>query len=135
MPSGELQWIRHALSVARQAGCTQVALEHNGIAFEATLEPRKAKRAAPSATAAIETAPADDVKAITSPSVGYFRAEGEPLTVGQAVKVGDIVGSVLALGHANDVECGLTGEIVEILVEPDQAVMYGQEIARVKVKP
>ena len=45
---------------------------------------------------------------------------------------GEIVASIAALGLNNDVESPVSGEIIEVLVKPDQAVEFGQALALVK---
>ena len=69
---------------------------------------------------------------VKSPCVGYFWAAGRPLAVGDSFEAGDIIASVSALGLANDVEAPATGTLVELLVEPEQSVEFGQVLARIR---
>ncbi len=127
-----MEWIRHALGVARANGFAEVELVVGDVEFTAHLS---AKPAAPKAMTAIADLPvADETVAIKSPCVGYFRSGKEDLRPGRRVESGEIVALVAALGHATDVESKVSGEIVEVLVQPDQPVEYGQPIARIKVK-
>jgi biotin carboxyl carrier protein len=69
---------------------------------------------------------------IRSTLVGYYRPTKTPLAVGERVQHGQVVAIVSALGIANEVESTLSGEVVEVLVEPDQPVEYGQALALVR---
>ena len=62
--------------------------------------------------------------------VGYYREAKEPIAVGRTIRKGDPVGTIEALGIVTDVTSKVEGEIVEVLVEPGQAVEYGQVLAR-----
>lgn len=129
MPNPEFEWIRHALAVAREAGYSEVELEHDDIEFEAVLEPRVKAPATPAAEAAV---PADNFKAIESPYVGYFRG-GDGFAAGKTVESGSVVAQIEALGHRNDIESKHSGEIAEVLVADGDPVEYGQVLAKVKV--
>lgn len=123
----DLDLVRHALDAARQHGYAEVELGVEGAAFRARLA--RVPKAAPVAAAPVDDAP----KAIQATLVGYYREAKEPLAVGRTVRVGDIVGVVEALGIVTDVASKVAGEVVEVLVEPGQAVEYGQALATVKL--
>lgn len=125
--------IRHALTVARAAGCTELEMSIGEMEFSARLSRQQNKRKT-SQSAVVAAVPTEDTIAIKSPCVGFFRGSADQLTVGSFVKKGDVVAAVVALGLANDIESAVEGEVVEVLVQSDQAVEYGQPIARVKVK-
>ncbi len=130
----DLETIRHALGVAKAHGLSEVQVQHGEDTFTAVFEgsparPASGKRGG--AAAAVELLAADEL-AIPSPFVGYYRANDPPLRAGQRVERGEIVASIAALGLAHDVESPLAGEIVEVLVEPGQAVQYGQPLAKVR---
>lgn len=129
MANGEFDWIRHALTVAREAGCSEVELEYDDVEFEAVLEPAKSKPSA-SREATPVAAPLM-TKSVSAPCVGYLRLD-KPLVVGQQIKEGDIVASIEALGHKNEVESKVSGEVIEVLVEANQAVEFGQSLVVVK---
>jgi len=69
---------------------------------------------------------------ITAPLVGLFRrsiAKASPLLiVGDNVKEGQHIGSIQSLNIPNEVEAPVTGRIIEILVEDNQPVEYGQPL-------
>lgn len=70
---------------------------------------------------------------IGAPLVGVFRSSmqpgGKPLvTVGAAVREGQVVGAIEALQVYNEVEASAAGTVREILVEEGQPVEYGQPL-------
>lgn len=129
----DLDTIRHALKTAREHGLRSIRIDAGESTFRAVLG--KGRRApAPKVSAVIEVSDGPDecLAEVTSNLVGYYR-EGEiPLHVGSVVRSGDVVGVITALGLANDVECSVEGEVVEVCVEPGQAVEFGQVLAKVK---
>ncbi|MCB8932102.1 MAG: hypothetical protein M9921_03235 [Fimbriimonadaceae bacterium] len=135
MANQDLELIRHALEVARANGIAELELEVGDLAFSATLSPRPAPTRVLASAEHREPSDGDELKSIVSPLVGYLNSAKEALTVGQTVSKGSVVAVVSALGLANDVECPFDGEVVEVLVEPDSPVEYGQTIAKVRVAP
>ena len=131
MANLDAELVRHALSVARQYGFAEVELGIGEESFVARLDPVAHKpKASKSSNAAAALEP--EFQTITSTLVGYYRPAKSPLQVGGSVKKGDVVAIIAALGIANDVESKVTGEVVEVLVEPNQPVEYGQALAKVK---
>lgn len=128
MPDLDLELVRHALKVARNNGFTEVGLKVADAEFTAKLRPMAPTAKPPEQPTPEETKP----HAVTSTFVGYYREAKQPLRVGQVVEKGDLVAVVAALGIANDVESKVSGEVIEVLVEPNQPVEYGQPLARVR---
>jgi biotin carboxyl carrier protein len=64
--------------------------------------------------------------------VGYAQPARQAVQVGDVIETGQIVASITALGIATDVESTVAGEVVEILFEANQPVMYGEPLLRVK---
>ncbi len=122
--------MRHALSVARSRGFAEVELSSDEGSFSARLDSRPSSARA-SATAEPSNEPS--FGEIRSSLVGYYGELKDPLVVGRQVKKGEVVAIVAALGIANDVESKVTGEVVEVLVEPDQPVDFGQLLAKVRL--
>lgn len=124
----DLDLIRHALAAARRNGYAEVEIGTEGAAFSARLARVPKAKASAASPVAVEEAPLE-VKATL---VGYYREAKAPLAVGRNVKRGDVVGVIEALGIVTDVTSKVEGEVIEVSVEPGQAVEYGQVLARVK---
>jgi biotin carboxyl carrier protein len=63
----------------------------------------------------------------TSPAVGVYQPRKD-LTIGSRVRAGDRLGAVDMLGVAQEVVAPIDGMVGESLVEPGDAVEYGQEL-------
>lgn len=90
-------------------------------------------------TKTTETNTVDYDYEIKSPMVGtFYRApspEDDPyVSVGSQVEPSTIVCIVEAMKLFNEIEAEVSGEIVEILVENEELVEYGQPLFRVKKK-
>jgi acetyl-CoA carboxylase biotin carboxyl carrier protein len=86
---------------------------------------------APAAAPAEPEAPKGHV--VKSPMVGTFYRSASPgakpfVEIGQTVKPGDILCIIEAMKLLNEIECEVSGEVKEILVENGQAVEYGQPL-------
>jgi acetyl-CoA carboxylase biotin carboxyl carrier protein len=136
MQDGHLEDIRHALKLARERGFCSVELEIDDTEFEARLEPSPLRPASLPAHREEPGSAEEDpgIKSISASLVGYYRPAQKPLEVGMQVKKGDIVAVIAALGLANDVEASVAGEVVEVLVQPNDPVEYGQPLATVRVE-
>ena len=95
---------------------------------------------APIATAALASAeaskPASSLLEVKSPMVGTFYARSEPganayASVGTRVSKGQILCIIEAMKIMNEIECEVTGMIVEVLAQDASAVEYGQVLFRV----
>lgn len=76
-------------------------------------------------------------KYIKSPIVGTFYSASSPdakpfVTIGDKVKKGDVVCILEAMKLMNEVEAEEEGEIIEILVQNEEMVEYGQPLFRLK---
>ena len=132
MSNLDLELVRHALSVARQHGFAEVEIGVGEISFSAKLD--TISKPKPSLKALASDAVAEPpLENIHSTLVGYYREAKIPLRVGATIKKGDVVAVVSALGIASDIESKVSGEVVELLVEPNQPLEYGQVIAKVKI--
>ncbi len=90
-----------------------------------------AEEVAPVVDKPIVTEPQVDGKKINSPMVGTFYASSAPdkppyVKVGDRVKKGQVVCIVEAMKLMNEIESDVEGEIVEILVNNEDMVEYGQ---------
>lgn len=89
---------------------------------------------APAASAATESKPAAAISSghkVRSPMVGTMYTSPSPesppfVTVGQSVKVGDVLCIVEAMKMFNEIEADRAGKIVEILVANGEPVEYDQ---------
>lgn len=126
----DLDLVRHALAAARRHGYAEVELGSGDAAFTARLAKLpKAKKPAGSVTDAPVVNPVSEVKATL---VGYYREAKEPLKIGRTIRKGDPVATIEALGIVTDVVSKVEGEVIEVLIEPGQAVEYGQVLAKVQ---
>lgn len=134
MANLDIGTVRHALQLAREHGFAEVALATGEDRFEAKLGKNRpkassAERNTEEFTGSFEAPVFRELKATV---VGYFRSGKVPLIVGNRVAIGDNVGVIAALGLLNEIESPFAGEIVDAMVEEEQAVEYGQVLARVK---
>jgi biotin carboxyl carrier protein len=67
----------------------------------------------------------------TSPAVGIFQPRKD-LTAGSRVRAGDRLGAVDMLGVAQEVVAPIDGVVGTSLVEPGDAVEYGQELIMIE---
>lgn len=79
----------------------------------------------------------DNFIEIVSPIVGTFYespgVDKKPyVKVGDKVKKGDIVCIVEAMKVMNEIEAEVDGEIVEVLIENEQMVQYGEALFKIK---
>ncbi len=79
----------------------------------------------------------DNFIEIVSPIVGtFYESPGidkKPyVKVGDKVKKGDIVCIVEAMKVMNEIEAEVDGEIVEVLIENEQMVQYGEALFKIK---
>lgn len=76
---------------------------------------------------------------ITSPIVGTFYGAASPnadpyVKIGSEVKAGQVVCILEAMKLMNEIESEIEGEIVEILVQNEEMVEFGQKLFKVRVK-
>jgi len=74
---------------------------------------------------------------VKSPLVGTFYAAASPdvdnfVKLGDKVKKGQVIGIIEAMKLMNDIESDFDGEIVEILVNNQDMVEYGQPLFKIK---
>ncbi|MBV9231628.1 MAG: biotin/lipoyl-binding protein [Chloroflexi bacterium] len=79
------------------------------------------------------TAPAETRHFVVAPLVGIFHTSAKPrggaaISVGDQVKVGQVVGTIQSLNVINEVETPVAGRVIEILVQDGQPVEYGQQL-------
>ena len=98
--------------------------------------------AAPSPASAAAAPAAESSKAastlleVKSPMVGTFYSKPEPganayVSVGTRVAKGQILCIIEAMKIMNEIECEVSGTVVDVLVQDSSAVEYGQVLFRV----
>jgi acetyl-CoA carboxylase biotin carboxyl carrier protein len=128
----DLDLVRHALSKAREHGFVEVELDSGEDHFHAKLTSQKPAPVIAHPVAEAEPVENANQSVIKSPAVGYFQEASVPVAVGQTIAKGDLIGSIVALGIANDVESNWSGKVTDIFVKPEQAVEYGQPLLAVE---
>jgi acetyl-CoA carboxylase biotin carboxyl carrier protein len=93
----------------------------------------EAQIVAVAAEESVAAAAVDAKHTVTALLVGIFhtwaKPKGKPLiSVGDRVKVGQVVGTIQSLNVFNDVEALVAGRVVEILAQDGQPVEYGQPL-------
>ena len=88
------------------------------------------------ASAAEAAKPASTLLEVKSPMVGTFYAKPEPganpyASVGTRVTKGQILCIIEAMKIMNEIECEVSGTVVEVGVQDSSAVEYGQVLFRV----
>lgn len=74
---------------------------------------------------------------VIAPLVGVFHTWARPkgkalVSVGDKVKVGQLVGTIQSLNVINEVESGVAGRVAEIFVQEGQPVEYGQPLMKIE---
>ena len=92
-------------------------------------------QAAPAGAA--QPAAEEGVTIVRSPMVGTFYAAPAPdqpayVSVGKAVKDGDVLCIIEAMKLMNEIKSELAGTVIEILVQNGQTVEYDQPILKIK---
>ena len=90
----------------------------------------------PAAPAAEPPNPASTLLEVKSPMVGTFYSKPEPganayVSVGTRVTKGQILCIIEAMKIMNEIECEVSGTVVEVGVQDMSAVEYGQVLFRV----
>lgn len=73
---------------------------------------------------------------VRSHLVGIFHQRASerqaPVPVGAAIKEGQVIGAIESMGMLYNVTAAVSGAVVEVLVDDEQPVEYGQELFRVQ---
>lgn len=81
----------------------------------------------------------DNIKDVKSPIVGTFYNSSGPekpvfVNVGSKVKKGDTLCIIEAMKLMNEIQSEVDGEVVDVLVENEQMVEYGQPLFKIKTE-
>ncbi|WPC41875.1 acetyl-CoA carboxylase biotin carboxyl carrier protein [Clostridium sp. JS66] len=149
----EVNW--HGISIVmRKQGepdCTRhtensnTLVEEKKLAVDEVVEEKKSEEKVKSETEKLKENKEDEivikedlnVKEVVSPIVGTFYRSSSPdkpafVEVGTKVKKGDTLCIVEAMKLMNEIQSEVDGEVVEILVENNQMVEYGQPMFKIK---
>ena len=103
--------------------------------------PTPAQTAAAHAAAAAAQAAEDDIElaVVKSPIVGTFYRSPEPgappfVEVGSIIKKGQVLCVIEAMKLMNEIDAECDGEVVNVYVETDQPVQYGERLFAIKTK-
>ncbi|WP_427869556.1 acetyl-CoA carboxylase biotin carboxyl carrier protein [Leucobacter luti] len=100
--------------------------------------PEQPKPTGAAADAAVDAAvAADDEVIVAAPMVGAFYAAPQPgapafVSVGDRVQPNTVLGIVEVMKLMNNIEAGVHGSVVRILVENESLVEYGQPLVVIK---
>lgn len=80
-----------------------------------------------------------NLKEVVSPIVGTFYASASPdkpayVSVGSKVKKGDTLCIIEAMKLMNEIQSEVDGEVVEVLVNNEEMVEYGQPMFKIKAQ-
>ncbi len=127
--------------ISLEDGDQAITLRKDALVASSPVVPVAAPVAAVASAPAV-SAPADNKEVkkgtpITSPMVGTFYKSPSPdadpfVSVGSAVKKGDVVCIVEAMKMMNEIEAEVSGKVVEICVEDGQPVEFGQVLMYVE---
>ncbi len=142
----DLKKVEKFIDMAKDKGVKKLKFESDDVKFEVELPYSEAPAlmsVAPTLNQAIATEKTEAPKAksnyieITSPFVGTYYAASSPDTppyvkVGDKISSGKVLCIVEAMKIMNEIESEVNGEIVEVCVENENYVEFGQVLFRVK---
>lgn len=133
MSSLDLDLVRHALETARDHGFAEIEMGVDQGSFRARLDAAPKKPKAPSSTVVAGNQSVEaEFKYVKAHLVGYYQTGKGEITAGSKIAKAQNLGSISALGIANDIESKIEGEVVEVLVSNNQPVEFGQPLFKVK---
>lgn len=120
----------------KQAFQTEVAVQAAPAQQMTQATPVQQVQSAPAAAPAETEAPAEDnsnLITVKSPMIGTFYRSASPdkppfVSVGDEIKVGDVVCIVEAMKLFNEIESEVSGKIVKVLVDDANPVEYDQPL-------
>ncbi|PWT85498.1 MAG: acetyl-CoA carboxylase biotin carboxyl carrier protein [Blastocatellia bacterium] len=155
----DLDQLKQILELVQAHDLTEFEIEHDGLRLKIRKDsravaagafpdvpvlsaPSSAARtstvsAAPSPTAADQSADEIELAVVKSPIVGTFYRSPEPETppfveIGTIVKKGQVLCIIEAMKLMNEIDSEYEGEIVNIYVENGQPVQYGERLFAIR---
>lgn len=138
---GDINTIEELMKILQEKNLTEISYETSEIKIniKGSLQPEK-KQVAPKKTEAVKEEKKKEVtncKDVVSEHIGrytYVKKDGTPIIeVGQEIKAGQELGSVIAVGVALPVIAKFSGKIEEIYIENGKPVDYGRPLIKVKI--
>jgi len=119
------------LTILAGTDVEELELELDGARLLVRRDPRTEEPAPPRGASADQTATSTEPFVVTAPAVGIFRrsAGGKaepPVSEGDTVTAGQVVGAVEAMRILNRVQTERSGVVERLLVQDGQPVEYGQ---------
>lgn len=136
--ASELIYETKSVKLKVNFGGTQVVMQSSPIASVANSAPAQAVQQTPAAASSPKQAKSDaGLHVVKSPFVGTFYAApgpGKPAyaKVGDKVKVGQTLCVLEAMKIMNEIDADASGEIVEICVENESLVEFGQPLFKIR---
>ncbi len=143
----DIKKIKEFIELAKSEGVSELKYEEKelkiGVSFQTTSysAPQlvsSISTSAGSVTAAVAAENDPNLKTVTSPFVGTFYASSSPendayVSLGAHVKKGFTLCILEAMKIMNEIESDVTGEVVEICVENESLVEFGQPLFKIRV--
>lgn len=143
----DLKKLKEFIKLAKEEGVTELEYEKGEEKYFVSLAPTHHKElnfshtmahAQPMATKEKVAKPNDGLYEITSPFVGTFYAKASPdstpyIKVGDRIKASQILCIVEAMKIMNEIESDVSGEIVEVCVDNENYVEYGQTLFKIRI--
>jgi acetyl-CoA carboxylase biotin carboxyl carrier protein len=130
--------VREILRLIDESDLEELRIETGSLSLHVVRgdAPGAAEQPEPSRT---ESADADGLVTIESPTIGTFYRAPEPgappfVEVGAEVEPGTVVGIVEVMKMMNSIEAGVAGRIVEVCAENAEPVEYGAPLFRVEAR-
>ena len=114
------------------------ALDKNAVAADPGPRPEAPSAPAPvAAPASPGEEPANGLAVVKSPIVGTFFRSPDPnaapfVSVGDQVKVGQVLCIIEAMKLMNEIECEVAGEVVKVHHDSGQPVQYGEPLFTIR---
>ena len=135
--------IKEFISLAKEAGVSELKYESDGekyyVNFQATATQivHQPIEQTLNASKEVKLNIDSNLKEITSPFVGTFYISASPdsdpyVKIGDKISAGSAMCIVEAMKIMNEIESDISGEVVEICVENETFVEFGQVLFRVK---
>lgn len=138
---GDMNTIEELMKILQEKNLTEISYETSEIKIniKGSLQPEK-KQVAPKKAEAVKEEKKKEVvncKDVVSEHIGrytYVKKDGTSIIeVGQEIKAGQELGSVIAVGVALPVVAKFSGKIEEIYIENGKPVDYGRPLIKVKI--